>query len=522
MIWNRFHSFIAVVYLAALLAIGVLARRKRGDSNQFLNATGSLPLWVCVAACISANCGSLDVIAMMALGAQYGMVACHFYWIGAVPALILLAFWLLPAYARERYPSVLDFIGRCYGERTRSLVALCMAAMMLMLAGVCLCAAAQTLTTFFGWSFGAGVVVTAAVVMFYTWMGGLRATVYTELLHFAVVLCAVTPLYFLVVRDFGGVAALLARVPEEHRHVWQGLPMFDTHAPMDAIGVIFGLGLVLSFGYWSTDFVQMQRALAVKNAASVPAVPLSMAAAKIVFSFLIVIPGVAAPLILSGSPAQGWNTTLPSLMMHYFPPAWVAVGILGLSASLVSTFANNVSGFSAAWIQGVYQVWMRPRASEEHYLRMGRLTSLSAVLLSIGAAYAALTYQSLMEFIQLILSTFNAPLFALVLAGAAAPRRAARGGTAGLLAGLASAGAHQVMVRAGALHYGSRMSANFYAAMLSFSVTLAATLLASRWTRAREGCANEPVNLRGRASALTLLGAALVGGACLVLNILLR
>jgi SSS family solute:Na+ symporter len=521
MIWNRFHSAIAVVYLVALLAIGVLARRRRGDSNQFLNATGSLPLWVCVAACIAANCGSLDVIAMMALGAQYGMVACHFYWIGAVPALIVLAFWLLPAYARERYPSVLDFIGRCYGERTRSLVALCMAAMMLMLAGVCLCAAAQTLTTFFGWSFGAGVAVTAAVVMFYTWMGGLRATVYTELLHFAVVLCAVTPLYFLVMRDFGSIAELLAKVPDEHRHVWAALPVIDPHAPMDVLGVIFGLGLVLSFGYWSTDFVQMQRALAVKNAADVPAVPLSMAAAKILFSFLIVIPGVAAPLILGGHPAQGWNTTLPSLMKHYYPSAWVAIGILGLSASLVSTFANNVSGFSAAWVQGLYQVWIRPRASEEHYLWMGRFTSVSAVLLAIGAAYAALSYQSLMEFIQLILSTFNAPLFALVVLGALVPRRAVGGGIAGLVAGLACAGAHQVMVRMGALHYGSRMSANFYAAMMSFSVTAIATLLAGR-TAQVEACAKESVDLRGRASAWTVLCAVVVGCVCLALNVLLR
>jgi SSS family solute:Na+ symporter len=525
MIWNRFEYVLGAVYFVTLVALGIIASRRDKGSNQFLNATGSLPLWMCIAACIAANCGSLDVIAMMGLGAQYGMLACHFYWIGAVPALIVVALWLLPAYARGRYPTVLDFIAHYYGERTRSVVALCMAAMMLLLAGVCLCAVAQTMEAFLGWSFASGILATTSVVLFYTWMGGLRATVYTELLHFSVVLLAIVPLFFLVIRDFGGIRSLVSRIPTTHLHAWQDLPAFAPGAPMDIVGVVFGLGIVLSFGFWATDFVQMQRALAVKRSSQVPFVPLSMAAAKMVFAFVVVLPGIVAPLVL-GTQLQGhWNATLPGLMLHYFKPSWVAMGVMGLIASLVSTFANNVSGFSSAWVQGVYQAWLRPAESDAHYFRMGRVANVAAIVLAIGASYSALSYQSLMEYIQMILSTFNAPIFALVALAALVPRQAAGGGLIGLLTGLASAGVHQVLVFAGLLHYGSRMSANFYAAIFSFVVTAAATLLVARLARstaANASSSEAPARVPVTYSAVTLGWAFVVAAACVAVNVWLR
>jgi SSS family solute:Na+ symporter len=476
MVWNRFHLLLAAIYLMGLLLVGILSGRKKQDSNQYLNASGALPLWVCITACIAANCGSLDVIAMMALGAQYGMLACHFYWIGAIPALLVVAFWLLPAYAKGSYPTVLDFVASHYGEQTRLLVSVCMAAMMLLLSGVCLCAVAQVLVTFLGWSFFEGVLVTAPVVLLYTWAGGFRATVYTELVHFAIVLIAIVPLCFLVVHDFGGMSALLARIPPARLHVWQSLPAVAPGAVMDRLGVIVGLGLVLSFGFWGTDFVQMQRALAVRRKQDVAYVSLGMAAAKLGFAFLIVLPGVAAPLVLRAGLGTNWNATLPTLILHYYSPAWVVIGVMGLAASLVSTFANNVAGFSSAWVQGVYQPWIRPEASEAHYVRVSRLTNAAAIALSIGAAYVALSYQSLMEYMQMIFSTFNAPLFALVGLAFVAPRRVRGSGVRGFCLGLGSAALHQVLVHAGLLHYGSQMSANFYAAMVGFSVAAVGTL----------------------------------------------
>jgi solute:Na+ symporter, SSS family len=523
MVWNRFHSLIALVYLAGLLLVGILAGRKKRDSNQFLNATGALPLWVCIVACIAANCGSLDVIAMMALGAQYGMLACHFYWIGAVPALVVLAFWLLPAYARGRYPTVLDFIGLHYGPRTRSMAALCMAATMLLLAGVCLCAVVQIVVTFLGWNFYHGVLVTAPVVLFYTWVGGLRATVYTELLHFALVIAAVVPLVFLVARDFGGVAHLLSSIPANRFHAWQTLPVFDPQATMDRFGLILGLGVVLSFGFWSTDFVQMQRTLAVRKANDVVYVPLSMAAAKPVFALLIVLPGVAAPLALGEQHMGTWNATLPAMMLHYYSHSWVAIGVMGLFAGLISTFANNVSGFSSAWVQGIYQPWIRPTAVEEHYVWIGRLTNAAAILLSIGAASLALRHESLMEYVQMILSTFNAPLFALVALAALAPRRAAKGGLGGFALGLICACIHQALVHAGVLHYGSQMSANFYAAILGFAVAACSTLLIGLIRGTAERLPSPDGNAGRTLVHFSLPGVLLAGAviaACLLINVL--
>lgn len=524
MVWNRFHIVLALGYVASLLLIGVLTGRRRRDSNQFLNATGALPLGVCIAAAIAANCGSLDVIAMMALGAQYGMLACHFYWIGAIPALAVLIFWLLPSCARERYPTVLDFLSRYYDSETRAAVALGMAAMMLLLAGVCLCATALVATSFLGWRFLSGVLLTAAVVLFYTWMGGLRATVYTELLHFAVVLAAIVPLGYFVVRDFGGVRGLLSSIPPARFQVWQGLPWIAPHAVMDRFGVILGLGLVLSFGYWSTDFVLMQRALAVRRAQDVQYVPLALAAAKLIFAMLIVVPGVVAPLVLHLGAAANWNATLPSMMLHYYNPLWVVIGMIGLAASLVSTFANNVSGFSAAWMQGIYRPWIYRRGGEAHYLWMGRLTNAAAVAVAIGGAYMALEYRSLMEYMQMIFAAFNGPVFALVALAALAPRRSGGGGVAGFSVGLMSAVAHQVLVRAGVLHYGSLMSANFYAAVLSFSIATISTLVASRVREQRpdpELC-SVPVRISGRFSvplALTAGGILLV---CVAFNAIFR
>lgn len=483
MVWNRFHTGLAVVYIASLLLIGVLAGRRRRDSQQYLSATGALPVWVCIAASIAANCGSLDVIAMMALGAQYEMLACHFYWIGAIPALLILTFWLLPSYAHERYPSVLDFIERHYGPETRAIVALGMATMMLLLAGVCLAATAQVATSFLGWSFWRGVLLTAVLVLFYTGIGGLRATIFTQLLHFAFVLAAIVPLGYCVVRDFGGVHGLLAAIPPARLHVWEALMWIAPNAVMDRLGLTFGLGVVLSFGYWSTDFVVMQRALAVRRADEVQYVPLSLAAAKLIFAMLVVVPGVLAPIVLAMPSAVNWNATLPSMMIHYYRPAWLVIGLIGLAASLIATFANNVSGFTAAWIQGVYRASLHRSGSESHYLWMGRITTATAIVLSIGGAHLALAYHSLMEYMQLIFAAFNGPLFALVVLAAFVPRRAAGGGLAGFSIGLLSAAVHQVLVHARMLRYGSPMSADFYAAILSFCVGIVATLVAARFNQ---------------------------------------
>jgi SSS family solute:Na+ symporter len=516
--WYPLQAALAVLYVIGLLVMGIVAARSKHDSNQFLNATGSLPFWLCAIACIASNCGSLDVIAMMALGAQYGMLACHFYWIGAVPALVVLGFWLIPAYARGHYPTVLDFIGSYCGARTRLVVTLSMALMMLLLSGVCLCAVAQAITTWLGWSFLKAILLATVVVSFYTALGGFRATVYAELIHFAVVLAAVVPLLFFVLHDFGGFGRFLASVPADRLHTWQSLPVVSPHAVMDCLGLVVGLGFVLSFGYWSTDFVQMQRALAVRDKNRVARIPLTVAAAKTVFAFFIVLPGVAAPLVLAQRGSASYNATLPLLMQHYYSPAWLALGFLGLTASLVSTFANNVAGFTSACVQGIYQQWIRPSVPDGHYVAASRICNLAAIALSIGSAYVALHYLSLMEYIQLILSTFNAPLFALVAIAALAPELAAAGSFGGFIIGVAGAVLHQALVHTGVLHYGSQMSANFYCAMVSFSLSVVGVWSIAAYRKTAGHVHLPKARVRLDLSRATVLWAIVVFGACALLN----
>jgi solute:Na+ symporter, SSS family len=331
------------------------------------------------------------------------------------------------------------------------------------------------------------------------------------------------PLSVLGLRQFGGFAHLLSSLPSGRGHLWQTLPFFAPQATMDRFGLIVGLGLVLSFGYWSTDFVQMQRALAVRRMQDVPYVPLAQAFAKLIFAFLIVVPGVIAPLVLPARGQANWNATLPSMMQHYYSPSWIVIGFMGLTATLVSTFANNVSGFTSVWVQGVYRPWIRPGAGEGHYLGISRMTNAAAVLLSVGAAYVALTYHSLMEYMQMIFSTFNAPLLALVALAALTPRRAAQGGVGGFTIGLASTVLHQAFVRAGLLHYGSPMNANFYTAILGFCIAAAGTLLIGvvrEQPASAQAMGVQPVRLPLRFSKPTILLAAGIAALCVALNVL--
>jgi SSS family solute:Na+ symporter len=271
---------------------------------------------------------------------------------------------------------------------------------------------------------------------------------------------------------------------------------------MDGFGLIFGLGLVLGFGYWGTDFVQLQRALAVRRKEDAPFVSLSIGYAKLVFALLIALTGVAAPLVLSQAQlSRNWNATLPSLMLHYYTSVWLVFGMMGLAASLISTFSNNVAGFTSAWVQGIYQRSIHPGASDRHYTAVGRLTNAGVILLSIGAAYCALHFQSLMEYIQLVLATFNAPLFALVALAAITPHRAAASGRVGFLLGLGASVLHEVLVLAHVLRYGSQMSANFYGAVLGFVVALVSTL-AIGWLRRPAARALQPRAAEGSAAPI--------------------
>jgi SSS family solute:Na+ symporter len=462
---------LVVAYLAVTVCISGFARKSSRDSGQYLNATRSLPLWCSTLAFIAANCGALDVIAMMSLGAQYGALAFHFYWIGAVPALIVLALWLLPAYRISRAVTIFEFLGRHYGRATRTLVALSISVVMTMLTGIGLYAVAQVLSIYIGWSFLASVLVTAAVILACAWSGGVKATIYSEVLHLSIVLAAVSPLVFIVLHKAGGASSWLHSIPASRIHAWQNLHLFAPAEHMDVLGLVVGLGAILSLGYWSTDFILMQRALSVQGESRAQTIPLAAALAKIGFSLLIVVPGIAAPHIL-GTTAARFDQTLPALILHLYPGILADLGILGVLAALMVNLSAHLSAVSAMWTYDLYQASIRPGRPDAHYLKAGRLANAAAIGLAILGAFTALRYKSIMEYVQFLLATINAPLLG-ILAPAVLTRSAtSAGGFWGFALGLTCAILHQALYRTGFLHYGSQLAADFYGGIGAFAVAL--------------------------------------------------
>jgi SSS family solute:Na+ symporter len=307
-----------------------------------------------------------------------------------------------------------------------------------------------------------------------------KATIYSEILHFSIVLAAVSPLVFVVVHTAGGTASLIHAIPTSRIHAWQNLHLFAPKEPMDVLCLVGGLGIVLSLGYWGTDFILMQRALSVQGETKAQTIPLAAALAKIVFSLLIVIPGIAAPLLL-GRPIIRFDQTLPALILHLYPGMLADLGILGVLAALMVNLSAHLSAVSAMWTYDFYQASLRPGLADAHYLKAGRLANAAAIGLAILGAYTALHYKSIMEYIQLLLATINAPLLGILAPAVLTGRTMPAGGFWGFTLGLACAILQQVLYRLSILHYGSQMAANFYGAIVSFTVALCTSSMFSFW-----------------------------------------
>lgn len=464
------------LYLAATLWIGRATARRHRTANDFLNASRSLPLWIVVAAFISANCGALEIAGLSALAAQYGVQAFHFYWIGAIPGMVFLGGVIIPIYMRSGVRSLPEYLEKRFDRRIRLVNAWLILGMGTALSGIGLYAMAEVLHVVFGWSFWGSAVLAATVVFVYVLLGGVRATIYNEVLQLAVILIGLLPLLWLGTNRFGGAA----RMQGAHWHLWTATPMFARQAPLDGFGIVVGLGFVLSFSYWCTDFVLIQRALTARSVAAGRMVPLLAGFGKLVFSVLVVVPSLGAAAYLGPRMPGSFDQTLPTLMKAFYAPELLWVGLTALAASLMTGLAANVTAFSSVWTGEIYRTTLRRGATEAHYIRVGRLSIVAAIGLSVATSCAALYFKDMMEYVQLIFSLCSAPFFAIYLLGVFTRRATARGAMTGLGAGLAIAFAHHGLVAAGWIHYGSLMSANFYVAIYAFSTALAVGLAASR------------------------------------------
>jgi SSS family solute:Na+ symporter len=463
------------LYLLATIAIGWKSRRS-GAANDFVNASRALPLWIVISAFLSANCGALEIVGLSAVAAQYGVQAFHFYLIGAIPGMIVFGGAMIPVYMRSNIQSLPEYLERRYDARVRLINSWLILAKLVCVAGVGLYAMAKVLDVVFGWHFTSGALVIAIVVLIYVLLGGLRAAIYNEVLQLAVVVLGLAPLLF---RTAGKLPDASIRVGS-HWHMWTGLRPVSPNGSIDLFGVILGLGCVLSFSYWCTDFVQVQRALTARSSEAARLVPVLAGFGKLAFACLVVVPALAAPAFLDNTRSVSFDETLPRLMVACYGPALLSLGLTALLASLMSGLAANVSAFSAVWTEEIYRTSIRRTASEKHYVLVARISIVAGIGLSMAVSYLCLNFKNLMEFVQMVFSIFGVPFFVVFLIGIFTRWATSTGALAGLLCGTATASVFHLLVATRWLVFVSSMNASFHAAVYAFFASLAGASLFSK------------------------------------------
>ena len=471
------------IYFAVTILIGWLFRGRSQSSSEFFHAARSLPAGVTTVAFVAANCGALEIIGIVSATARYGAVTFHFYWIGAIPAMLFLGLCMLPIYMRSRALTVPEYLKLRYNNSTRVLNICCSVILMILISGISLYALAQLLGPFLGWSFTQTTLSAAAIVFLYVSMGGLTATIYNEMIQFCLIVLGLAPLMILILRDFHGLSGLTSKLQPGMRHTWLALPVASPHlAQLDMLGVTMGLGFVLSFGYWCTDYLLIQRALAARTDAGVINTPLFATFVKLLFPALVVLPGLAAAVLFTSSPGFRFDQALPALMMRYYRHGLLGFGITAILASLMSGLAGNINALTTIWSHDIYRAYIAPTKSERHYVLVGRTSALVAIVMSVATAYFALSFNNIMDYLQLLFSLFNAPLLATFLLGMFTTWATPKGAFWGLLLSTLLSILHNLLYRLHWISYGSDMTANFYGAILAWSTCMVITLLVSAFT----------------------------------------
>jgi SSS family solute:Na+ symporter len=549
---------IMLVYFIFVLGIGFLLKRKVKTSTDFFLAGRAIPAWVCGLAFLSANLGAQEVIGMAASGAKYGIATSHFYWVGAIPAMVFVGIFMMPFYYGSRARSVPEYLRLRFDEKTRGLNAISFAIMTVFSSGISMYAMArliQILHVLDGpfqrlgirqhWIFHFSIAFSALIVLGYIFFGGLTSAIYNEVLQFFLIVAGFLPLVWLGLKNVGGWHGLVQKLPESYSHSWVGMGSPHTNPlGVEWFGLVMGLGFVLSFGYWCTDFLVVQRAMAADSMTAARRTPLIAAIPKMLFPFLVILPGLIAVALpanpvsvgsasmsvpataspehaLSGKgiiPAKINETTgqplldqngkaildydlaIPNMLLHYFPTGILGLGLTALLASFMSGMAGNVTAFNTVWTYDIYQSYIRPNASDAHYLWMGRVATVFGIALSVAAAYAATRFNNIMDMLQLVFAFVNAPLFATFLLGMFWKRATGHGAFLGLISGTTAAAIHHgLTLPAGAapgikgawlgsdIHsYPSEMAQNFWTAIWAWTTCFVVTIVISLLTRQRD------------------------------------
>ena len=510
---------VMIIYFAFVLGIGWALKRYMKDASAFLEAGRSMPAWVAGLAFISTNLGALEVMGMTGSGVKYGMLTTHFYWVGAIPAMVFLAMFMMPFYYGSKARSVPEYFKLRFDEKTRGLNAILFAVMTILASGISMYALAILMEKVLGWNFHLSLILSAAIVLAYTYLGGLSSAIYNEVLQFFIIVVGLLPIVILSLKDVGGWHGLqqsLAPIvsskgfaPDTWTTTWKYTGSAAAN-PMGVewYGIFVGLGFVLSFGYWCTNFLIVQRAMSAHSTTAARNTPLIGAIPKMFIPFLIIVPGIVA-LVLMNTPGKGftlplnaagqpiYDYTIIMLLKQYLPAGVLGLGITALLASFMSGMAGNVSAFNTVWTYDIYQSYIRPATNnkaidDKHYLFVGRMATIFGVLVSIAAAYLASLFGNIMDFLQTIFSMVNAPLFAVIFLGMFWKRGTGHAAFAGLLAGLLVALLHHgltfpagadTLVKGGwitHLHaYPVEMAQSFWTAIFACSTSTLVTVVVS-------------------------------------------
>lgn len=508
------------IYCLYVLGIGLVLRRSIRTSSDFFLSGRSIPAWVAGLAFMSANLGAQEVIGMAASGAKYGMATSHFYWVGAIPAMVFLGIFMMPFYYGSRARSVPEYLRLRFDEKTRAFNAISFTCMTVMSSGISMYAMGLLMNLLLGWDFSLSMWFCAGVVLLYIVLGGLTSAIYNEVLQFFLIVFGFIPLVLLGLHDIGGWSGLqagLARVATSQGYapgVWSESWRFmgsTSSNPMGVewFGMVMGLGFVLSFGYWCTDFLIVQRAMAAESMSAARRTPLIATLPKMLFPFLVIVPGMIAIALTQRAGVGGlslpskpdgslnFDLVIPLMLGHYFPNGLLGLGLTALIASFMSGMAGNLTAFNTVWTNDIYQPYIRSGASDAHYLWMGRIITVVGVVLSLLAAYLVAQFNNIMDVLQLVFAFINAPLFATFLLGMFWKRANGHGAFVGLVAGTLAAAVHHgltlpahavVGIKGGWLGlvhvYPSEMAQNFWTAIFAWSAGFIVTIAVSLATAA--------------------------------------
>ena len=482
-------------YFLTVLGIGFLARRSISSSLDFLLSGRALPAWVTGLAFVAANLGALEILGMAANGAQYGIATAHYYWVGAVPAMVFLGIVMMPFYYGSKVRSVPEFLRVRFNNQTHLLQSVFFAVSAVLIAGVNLYALAIVLEALLGWPLVVAILVSAALVLAYITLGGLSSAIYNEVLQFFVILAGLIPLVVVGLHDMGGWGGLTDKVAANKNggdgflHTWQGTGVGDVTNPLGSswIGIVFGLGFLLSFGYWTTNFAEVQRAMSARNMSAARRTPLIGAFPKLFIPALTIIPGLIAlvlfPKLGAESGQYTYTNAIPLLINKYLPNGVLGIAVTGLLAAFMAGMAANVSSFNTVVTYDIWQTYIKKGRDDEYYLRTGRVFTVVGILIGVGTAFIAAGYSNIMNYVQVLFSFFNVPLFVTFLIGIFWKRMTAWAGFSALLGGTLGALATYLLYKADVVTFRTDLEETFWGSGVAFVVASVLAVGVSMFTQ---------------------------------------